>query len=196
VHALFKEALAETEHTTHLSVADRDGMVVSLTTTLSASFGAKLMAPGTGVLLGNAVASFASVGANQPVPGRRTTSSMAPTLVLAAGAPVLVLGTPGGDTIPTTLVLLVRRLIDRKLTLDEAVDAPRYHHGFVPDSVRYEKARPLAKVVRGGLGRLGHKLAPSWAVQGDSSAILIADGVAFGYADPRDGPGLALAATR
>lgn len=196
IHPLYRDALRETEHTTHLSVVDAGGMVVSLTTTLSASFGAKLMAPGTGVLLGNAVASFASVGDNQPVAGRRTTSSMAPTLILYDGAPVLVLGTPGGDTIPSTLALIVRRLLDRGKALDEAVDAPRYHHGFVPDTVRTEAARPLGKTTEAELKSLGHRLAPSWAAQGDANCVLLQDGTAFAYADPRDGDGLALAATR
>jgi gamma-glutamyltranspeptidase/glutathione hydrolase len=194
VHPLYREALRETEHTTHLSTSDASGMVVSLTTTLSASFGAKLMAPGTGVLLGNAVASFGSVGDNQPVPGRRTTSSMAPTLVLSGGSPVLVLGTPGGDTIPSTLTLLVRRLVDRGMPLDAAVDAPRYHHGFVPDTVRTEAARPLGKPLEAGLKSLGHRLAPSWAAQGDAHCLLIDGPTTHAYADPRDSPGLALAA--
>jgi gamma-glutamyltranspeptidase/glutathione hydrolase len=196
VHPLYREALRETEHTTHLSAVGADGMVVSLTTTLSASFGAKVMAPGTGVLLGNAVASFGSVGDNLPVPGRRTTSSMAPTLVLSGGAPVLVLGTPGGDTIPSTLTLLVRRLVDRGRALDDAIDAPRLHHGFVPDQVRTEAARPLGKVLETELKAMGHRLAPSWAAQGDAHCVFLANGVAFAYADPRDGDGLALAATR
>jgi gamma-glutamyltranspeptidase/glutathione hydrolase len=192
VHPLYREALRETEHTTHLSTADATGMVVSLTTTLSAPFGAKLMAPGTGVLLGNAVASFGSTGDNQPVPGRRTTSSMAPTLVLKGDAPLFVLGTPGGDTIPSTLTLLVRRLVDRGMPLDEAIDAPRYHHGFVPDSLRTEAARPLRKPRDAELAKLGHHLAPSWATQGDANCLLLQDGVTYGYADPRDGEGLSL----
>jgi gamma-glutamyltranspeptidase/glutathione hydrolase len=196
IHPLYRDALRETEHTTHLSAADATGMVVSLTTTLSASFGAKVMAPGTGVLLGNAVASFSSVGDNQPAPGRRTTSSMAPTLVLSGDSPLLVLGTPGGDTIPSTLTLLVRRLVDRGKPLDEAIDAPRFHHGFVPDSVRTEAARPLGKPIEAELRALGHRLAPSWAVQGDANCLLLHAGVTFGYADPRDGDGLALAALR
>jgi gamma-glutamyltranspeptidase/glutathione hydrolase len=196
VHPLYADALRELEHTTHVSVIDADGMVVSLTTTLSASFGAKVMVPASGVLLGNAVASFSSMGDNQPVAGRRTTSSMAPTLVLENGAPRLVLGTPGGDTIPSTLALLVTRLVDFHDPLDAAVDAPRIHHGFVPDYVRFEAARPLPAALRAGLEAKGHKFFRSFLAQGDASVILAGepDGTAFGYADPREGPGLALAA--
>jgi gamma-glutamyltranspeptidase/glutathione hydrolase len=193
VHPLFPAALRETEHTTHLSVIDASGMVVSLTTTLSASFGARVVAPGTGVLLNNAVASFSSVGDNQPAAGRRTTSSMAPTLVLSAGRPVLVLGTPGGDTIPSTIASLVRNLVDRGMTLDDAVDAPRLHHGFVPDAVRYESKRLPPKPLLDGLVKLGHALRPSPIVQGDANCLLVAGERAFGYADPREPGGLALA---
>jgi gamma-glutamyltranspeptidase/glutathione hydrolase len=194
VHPLYPEALRELEHTTHVSVVDAEGMVVSLTTTLSASFGSKVMAPGTGVLLGNAVASFGSAGDNQPAPGKRTTSSMAPTLVLAAGRTRLVLGTPGGDTIPSTLALITRRLLDHGMELDAAIDAPRLHHGFVPDSVRFEAARPLSKTLQKELTARGHRLRPLWSAQGDANCVLVADGTAYAYADPREAGGLALAA--
>jgi gamma-glutamyltranspeptidase/glutathione hydrolase len=193
IDPLYPEALREAEHTTHLSVVDGDGMIVSLTTTLSASFGARVVAPGTGVLLNNAVASFSSTGENQPVAGRRTTSSMAPTLVLSSQKPVLVLGTPGGDTIPSTIASLVRNLVDRGMTLDDAIDAPRLHHGFVPDEVRYETKHLPPKEILAGLAKLGHRLRPSPVVQGDANCILLQDGRAFGYADPREPSGSALA---
>jgi gamma-glutamyltranspeptidase/glutathione hydrolase len=193
IHPLFPAALRETEHTTHLSVVDGEGMVVSLTTTLSASFGARLVAPGTGVLLNNAVASFSSVGDNQPAAGHRTTSSMSPTLVLSGSDPVLVLGTPGGDTIPSTIASLVRNLVDRRMTLDDAVDAPRLHHGFVPDVVRYESRHLPPKSVLTSLAKLGHVLRPSPIVQGDANCLLIDGERAFGYADPREPGGTALA---
>jgi gamma-glutamyltranspeptidase/glutathione hydrolase len=193
IHPLYPAALRETEHTTHLSVIDGGGMVVSLTTTLSASFGSRIVAPGTGVLLNNAVASFSSVGDNQPAAGRRTTSSMSPTLVLAAGDTVLVLGTPGGDTIPSTIASLVVHLIDHKKTLDDAVDAPRLHHGFVPDAVRYETRYLPPKAILTGLAKLGHVLKPSPIVQGDANCILVDGERAYGYADPREPGGKALA---
>jgi len=194
VHPLYAEALRELEHTTHLSAVDEAGLVVSLTTTLSASFGAKILVPETGVLLGNAVGSFSSAGDNQPVAGRRTTSSMAPTLVLDHGTPVAVLGTPGGDTIPSTLTLLLVRLLAHAAPLDAAIDAPRLHHGFVPDQIRYEAARPLPKALLDELAMKGHRLYRSHASQGDVSGIVLKSPTAFGYADPREGPGLALVA--
>ena len=187
------DASAESEHTTHFSVVDAEGMVVSCTTTLSASYGAKLVLPGTGVVLNNSVASFAASGDNQPVGGRRTVSSMAPTLVLDGDAPVLVLGTPGGDTIPNTIVQVLRHIVDHGESLSAAVDAPRVHHGFLPDLLRYEprNAPPAAELRE--LTRRGHKLKKSSAAIGDANELLIQGSLAWAYADPREF-GLALAA--
>ncbi len=193
VHPLNGDALHEPEHTTHFSVVDRDGMVVSCTTTLSASYGAKLVAPGSGVVLNNSVASFASEGQNLALGGRRTVSSMAPTLVLQAGEPVLVLGTPGGDTIPGTIVQVLRHIVDHGESLAGAVDAPRFHQAFMPDEVRYEPHNlPSATLLRELTG-LGHHLKKGRAGIGDANEILIQGGVAWAYADPREF-GLALAA--
>ena len=187
--------MLELEHTTHLSVADRDGMVVSLTTTLSAGFGARIAAAGTGVVFNNSLAAFGTAGDSQPAPGRRTTSSMAPTLVLKDDKPVLVLGTPGGDTIASTLVQVLRHVVDHGMTLDAAVAAPRIHHGFAPDEVRYERPRSPPKPVLDELVRRGHKLSRVTKVMGDANSILLADGVAWAVADRREG-GRALAAKK
>lgn len=189
----FPGAVEESEQTTHLSAVDRDGMVVSLTTTLSASFGAKLSAPGTGIVLNNSVASFSRTGQNQPAPGRRTVSSMAPTLVLDAGQVVLVLGTPGGDTIPSTIAQVLRGVVDHGLPLDQAVAAPRLHQAFLPDRARFELKRPPEPALISALKSFGHELRGSHLAMGDSNDLLLEDERAFGVADPRGG-GLAEAA--
>jgi gamma-glutamyltranspeptidase/glutathione hydrolase len=193
VHPLHAAALEELEHTTHFAVIDRAGGVVSCTVTLSAGFGAKLMAPGTGVVLNNALAAFGTAGENLPAPRRRSTSSMAPTLVLQEGRPVLVLGSPGGDTIPSTVGQVLRNVIDHGMTIDAAVEAPRVHHGFVPDEFRYERQRPIPRSVLARLRALGHRVSHKRIPIGDANSILIADGAAWGYADRREG-GLAMAA--
>jgi gamma-glutamyltranspeptidase / glutathione hydrolase len=192
---LYPGAQEESEQTTHLSVVDADGMVVSLTTTLSASFGAKLTAPGTGIVLNNSVASFSRTGPNQPAPGRRTTSSMAPTLVLDTGQVVLVLGTPGGDTIPSTIVQVLRHVVDHRYALDRAVAAPRIHQGFLPDRARFESRRPLEPALVTALKALGHDISGSHVAMGDSNDLLLEDEQAYGVADPR-GSGLAEAAKK
>ncbi len=193
IHPLFGAAMRELEHTTHLSVVDRDGNAVSLTTTLSAGFGAKIMPAGTGVVLNNSVASFGTAGDNLPKGGARTVSSMAPTLLFRQGRLVAVLGSPGGDTIPSTVAQVLRNLVDAGMTLDRAVDAPRVHHGFVPDEMRFERRRPPPKAVLDELVRRGHHLSDKRIPMGDANDIVIATGVAYGYADPREG-GLALGA--
>jgi gamma-glutamyltranspeptidase/glutathione hydrolase len=194
VHALFEPARKELEHTTHLSVADGEGNVVSCTTTLSASFGAKILVPAAGVVLNNAVASFATAGENLPTAGRRTTSSMAPTLVLRHEQPVLVLGSPGGDTIPSTVVQVLRNVVDHGMTLDEAIDAPRVHHGFVPDKVRLERGNRPAAEALAGLEKRGHRLLERGPM-GDANNILMQGTTAWAYADRREG-GLAAAAKK
>jgi gamma-glutamyltranspeptidase/glutathione hydrolase len=193
VHPLFAAAMRELDHTTHYSVVDGDGNVVSCTTTLSAGFGARIVAGGAGIVLNNAVAAFGTAGENLPAPGRRTTSSMAPTLVSKNGEIVLVLGSPGGDTIPSTVAQVLRNTVDHGMTIDRAVDAPRIHHGFVPDEVRYEGKRPPPRDVLQALEKLGHRMSDKRLPIGDANDILIEGGVAYGYADPREG-GLALAA--
>ncbi len=193
IHPLYEAALAELEHTTHLSVVDKDGMAVSITTTLSSGFGAKLVAPGTGVVLNNSVASFASMGDNVPVGGQRTTSSMSPALVSQDGKLVAVLGSPGGDTIPSTVAQVFFNLADGQMALEDAVDAPRLHHGFVPDEARYERRRAPPKSVLEGLTQRGHRFSKKKIPIGDANNIVVVGKTAYGYADPREG-GLALAA--
>jgi gamma-glutamyltranspeptidase/glutathione hydrolase len=195
ISALGAAPSIESEHTTHLSVTDRTGMVVSLTTTLCASFGAKVVARGTGIVLNNAVATFSGSGDNQPAPSRRTISSMAPSLLLSERRVVAVLGTPGGDTIPSTLTQLVRHLVDDGLPLDRAVQAPRWHHAFVPDEARYEpSASKNAELLR-ALVKLGHVPRSLGHKMGDANCIVFDRERAYGYADTRE-PGVAVAATR
>lgn len=192
IHPLFSEA-TESEHTTHFSVVDRDGMAVSCTITLSAGFGAKLMSSSTGLVLNNSVASFSTEGENLPVGGRRTTSSMAPSVIYFGDRLGLVLGSPGGDTIPNTVVQVLRNVVDYGMTIDKAVVAPRIHHGFIPDAIRYERGRAIPMATRRALQKLGHRFSKNTTPIGDANNILIAGEVAFGIADPREG-GLALAA--
>ena len=96
-------------------------------------------------------------------------------------------------TIPSTLGLLLVRLLGHGMPLDAAIDAPRVHHGFVPDQIRYEAAHPLPPSVLDELTKKGHRLYRSYATQGDVSALVLSGAQAFGYADSREGPGLALA---
>lgn len=118
---------------------------------------------------------------------------MAPTLVFNGDELVLVLGSPGGDTIPNTIVQVLRNVVDYGMTIDRAVEAPRIHHGFIPDEVRFEAQRPISRAIRQGLIGLGHRFGKRRVSIGDANNILIHAGIAYGFADPREG-GLALAA--
>src|SRR5262249_5631716 len=155
--------------------------------------GARIMVPGAGFVLNNAVASFGNVGDNQPAASRRTTSSMAPTLLLSGEQVLAVLGTPGGDTIPSTLVQLVHHLVDQNMPLDAAVDVLRWHHGFVPDQARYESKYPPPATLLHELAQRGHHLRALPGAIGDADCLVLDGSKAFGYVDPREG-GLALAA--
>ena len=187
LHPLYQEVLAESEDTTHLSVVDTDGGAVSLTLTLSASFGSGIVTSETGIVLNNSVASFSSRGENQPRPGVRTLSSMAPTLVLLGERDFLVLGTPGGDTIPSTLAQLVLRLVDDRQSLAVAVRAPRIHEGFVPDEISMERTRPLPRPLVAELEQRGHRVRASRAAIGDANVAAYFAGRAGGVHDEREG---------
>lgn len=194
LHPLYTSAMRELDDTTHFSVVDKDGMIVSCTTTLSGSFGARYMVPGTGVFMNNSLGAFSTAGLNVLAPGRRMTSSMAPTIVSDDAGPVLVLGSPGGDTIANTVVSVLRLLADHRLPLDLAVDAPRIHHGFVPDAIRTERLRPLDQSVKHSLQQLGHAFTQPVRSIGDANNLVRTAFGWEGYADPREG-GLALPVT-
>lgn len=192
LHPLYAKAAKELEHTTHFSVADHDGMLVSCTTTLSAGFGAKYVVPGTGVVMNNSAGAFGSVGESTLLGGRRMTSSMTPTLVLQGSTPILVLGSPGGDTIPNTVFQVLRNVVDYGMSLSAAVEQGRLHHGFLPDEVRYERRKPPQPGVLKALAAMGHTISKKTIPIGDANNILIADGVFYAVADTREG-GLAAA---
>lgn len=195
IHPSYAKSLAELEHTTHLSVIDEEGGLVSLTVTLSGSFGARIFTKKTGIVLNNSAASFSSVGVNTPQGGQRTTSSMAPTLALYGRKAALVLGSPGGDTIPSTVSQLLLHLAIDKKSLKEAVEAGRVHQTFAPGTLTTEKGRPLAANVAQALQKMGHQIVERNSAIGDANtAVRILD-TSYAVCDSREG-GAALAASR
>jgi gamma-glutamyltranspeptidase / glutathione hydrolase len=144
--------LEEGTQTTHLSVVDEQGMTVSLTTTVNDWYGSKVVVDGAGFFLNNIMDDFntapgqadmwggVSGAKNEIAPGKRMLSSMTPTVVLdRQRRPVLVLGTPGGTTIPTTVFQIITSVLDFGLPLQAAVEAPRFHHQWEPDRLLYER---------------------------------------------------------
>ncbi len=154
----------ESTETTHYSVVDAEGTAVSTTYTLNGLFGCGATAQGLGFLLNNEMDDFSSKPgtpnmfgliqgpANAIAPGHRPLSSMTPTIVTTAGAPgkpgklVLVLGSPGGSTIITTVINDLLSVLVNGLTIQQAADAPRFHHQYLPDVLDFEKAFPLPTI--------------------------------------------------
>jgi gamma-glutamyltranspeptidase/glutathione hydrolase len=164
-----KGAPREKPETTHYSVADGEGNAVAVTYTINGYFGAGVVAPGTGFFLNNEMDDFTvKPGApnlyglvqgepNAIAPGKRPLSSMAPTLVERDGQVVLVLGSPGGSRIITTVLETIMNIIDHGMGAQEAVDAPRLHHQGQPEDVYFERSGLSPEVVS-QLTAMGYKL--------------------------------------
>ena len=159
----------ERPETTHISVLDRAGNAASLTYTINGYFGSGAMAPGTGFFLNNEMDDFTTkVGvpnlfglvqgsANAIAPGKRPLSSMAPTIVLREGKPVMVVGSPGGSRIITINAQAIMNMLDFRMQPQEAVDAPRIHHQWLPDTV-YAEPFALSADTLAILKGMGHNV--------------------------------------
>ncbi|MDB5249022.1 MAG: ggt [Segetibacter sp.] len=146
--------IIESMETTHISIIDRWGNMVSVTTTLNGNFGSKTIVAGAGFLLNNEMDDFSikpgvpnmygAVGgeANAIAPGKRMLSSMTPTIVLKGDRPFMVAGTPGGTTIPTSVYQTIVNVIDFKMSANDAVNKPKFHHQWLPDEIVTEKGFP------------------------------------------------------
>ena len=162
-------ATHEGRSTTHFSIVDKAGNAVSLTYTLNDWFGARVMAPGTGILLNDEMDDFSSrpgaanmyglvEGVNNAIaPHKRPLSSMTPTIVTRDGKLAMVLGTPGGSHIPTGVLQVMRNVIDYDMNIADAVDEPRIHEQWLPDQVEFEK-HALSPDTMALLAAKGHKL--------------------------------------
>ncbi len=158
----------ESEETTHLSVIDKEGNAVAVTTTLNNSYGSKTVVGGAGFILNDEMDDFSvkpgvpnmygAVGgeANAIMPGKRMLSSMTPTLVLKDGMPYLVVGTPGGTTICTSVFQTIVNIIDFNMSTEDAVWKPKFHHQWLPDKVDLEKGFP--DDTRKALEGMGYKI--------------------------------------
>ena len=158
----------EPNHTTHLSVVDKDGNAVSLTTTLNDNFGSCVTAGKLGILLNDEMDDFAAKRgvpnlygliqgpADAIAPGKRPLSAMTPTIVLEDGKLRFVLGSPGGSRIITTVTNIFLSAAEGGLNIQQAVDAPRFHHQYLPDRLSLEEGFPQATL--DGLRAMGYEL--------------------------------------
>jgi gamma-glutamyltranspeptidase/glutathione hydrolase len=173
---------AESDETTHLSVVDEARNAVSLTYTLEDSYGSKIVVPGAGFLLNNEMGDFNAgpdltttdgrIGTppNLAAPGKRMLSSMTPTILAREGRLFMVIGSPGGRTIINTVLQCIVNVVDFGLDIQAAIDAPRFHHQWLPDRIRYER-EGFAPEVLAQLQAMGHTLKPL-ASQGVAEGIV------------------------
>ncbi len=163
--------VGEGADTTHLTVADRDGSVVSTTQTIHAAFGSKVTTPGSGMLLNNTMNIFDPHpgNANSIAPGKRMVSSMSPTIVMKDGKPYMALGTPGSTRIFPSVLQAIVNVIDHGMTLQEAVEAPRVW----TQGQALEVEAGIAAEVRAGLASLGHDVEVAAKVAGGMNGVML-----------------------
>ena len=188
----------EGTNTTHYSIVDKFGNAVSITYTINDYYGSAAAVNGAGFLLNNEMDDFSIkpgvpniyglVGgaANAVEPYKRPLSSMSPTIVLKDGKIYMVVGSPGGSRIITTVLQVISNVIDHDMNIREAVDAPRIHMQWLPDELRIEK-NGLAKDVIDSLTAMGYKVVVRGSM-GDVNAILVdpVSGVMYSSSDPRN----------
>ncbi|KIC64182.1 gamma-glutamyltransferase [Chryseobacterium taiwanense] len=174
----------ESTETTHISVIDKEGNAAAVTTTLNGLYGSKVVVSGAGFFLNNEMDDFSvkpgvpnmfgAVGgeANSIQPNKRMLSSMTPTIVLKNKKPYMIVGTPGGTTIPTSVYQSIVNVIDFKLNANISVNAPKFHHQWLPETVAFEKNFPEATIK--DLEKLGYKT-EKWGQIGRTEMILIDD---------------------
>jgi gamma-glutamyltranspeptidase/glutathione hydrolase len=188
----FEESL----ETTHFSVIDNQGNAVSVTTTLNSGYGSKIVVDGAGFFLNNEMDDFSVqpgvpnqfglIGgkANEIAPNKRMVSSMTPTIVLKDRKPYLILGTPGGSTIITTVLQVFLNVTEFDMNIQQAVSAPRVHHQWRPEEI-YVDPYAVSPTVKRELMQLGHIFAERGYYVGRADCIQIKDGMFYGGADPR-----------
>jgi gamma-glutamyltranspeptidase / glutathione hydrolase len=165
----------EGSSTTHCTVIDADGTIVSATQTLQSAFGSKVTTPGTGMLLDNHMSLMDPVpgNPNSIAPGKRVLSSMSPTIVLRAGRPFVALGTPGGKRIFGVVAQAVLNVVDHRMTLQEAVEAPRvWTEGA---QLELEEGFPDVLGLKAALEALGHPATVVEKVAGGMNGVLVDD---------------------
>jgi gamma-glutamyltranspeptidase/glutathione hydrolase len=191
----------ESTETTHYSIYDKDGNAVSVTTTINSAYGSKVVVGGAGFLLNNEMDDFSAkpgepnqfgllgTEANSIEPEKRMLSSMTPTIVLKDDKPYLIVGSPGGSTIITTVLQVIMNVIDFNMNIQEAVNAPRFHHQWYPDKIYLEKFCVTEDVAE-NLVKKGYTLAnrnKTFRILGSAQAIMIDNDnkIIYGATDPR-----------
>jgi gamma-glutamyltranspeptidase/glutathione hydrolase len=186
----------ENGETTHFSIIDEEGNAISSTATLNSPFGSKVIAGGTGIMLNNEMDDFSSkpgvpniygmLGseANKIEPGKRMLSSMTPTIVTKDGKPKIIVGTPGGSTIITSVFQVILNIIEWDMSTEEAVHSNRFHHQWYPDSIRLEEGG-INEETMAQLKAMGHKFYTSTPIGRVEAIVIRENGDIEGVADTR-----------
>ncbi|WP_233507745.1 gamma-glutamyltransferase [Adhaeribacter pallidiroseus] len=186
----------EHEETTHFSVVDKAGNAVSVTTTLNGGYGNHVVVDGAGFLLNNEMDDFSAkpgvpnmfgligTAANAIAPGKRMLSSMTPTILERGGKLFMVVGTPGGSTIITSVFQTILNVLEHDMGMQQAVTAKRIHSQWLPDEIRYEDNALSAKEIK-KLSKMGHTLKDTRAIGRVDAILVLPDGKLEGGADPR-----------
>ncbi|GAB2610740.1 gamma-glutamyltransferase [Belliella aquatica] len=188
----------ESDETTHYSILDQFGNALAITTTLNGAFGSKLFCDDLGFFLNNEMDDFSAkagvpnmfglIGAeaNKIEPGKRMLSSMTPTLVEKDGQLLMIVGTPGGSTIMTSVVQTILNVIEFEMGMQEAVNAARFHHQWLPDEIRFEKEVFTQETLE-KLKAKGYLIneSPSPIIGKVDAILVLKDGKLEGGADPR-----------
>jgi gamma-glutamyltranspeptidase/glutathione hydrolase len=185
----------ESEETTHLNTYDSGGNAVSITTTLNGEYGSRTVVAGAGFLLNNEMDDFSikpgvpnmygAIGAeaNAIAPGKRMLSSMTPTIVLMEGKPYLILGTPGGTTITTSVFQTLVNILEFDMKTEDAVNKPKFHHQWQPDVIYVEKDFP--QNVRTQLQQMGYTIQQREAIGRTEVIKILPDGRIEAVGDKR-----------
>ncbi len=187
----------ESNETTHFSVVDEEGNAVSITTTINNGYGSRVVVNGAGFLMNDEMEDFAvkpgvlniyglvGAEANSVQPGKRMLSSMTPTIVEKDGKLFMVVGTPGGSTIITSVFQTISNVIDHGMGMQEAVNALKFHHQWLPDRTTYERGGFSDKVLN-NLKNKGYVIEPQAGTLGRMDCILVLpNGTLEGGSDPR-----------
>jgi gamma-glutamyltranspeptidase/glutathione hydrolase len=190
------ELAYESEQTTHFSIVDKDGNAVAITTTINGGYGSKTFVAGAGFLLNNEMDDFSIkpgfpnmfglIGgeANAIEPGKRMLSSMTPTIVEKDGKLLMVVGSPGGSTIITSVFQNVVNVLDYGMGMQESVNASRFHHQWKPEFIMYEKDG-FDSLLRQNLEAMGHTFYERGSIGRVDAILVLPDQTLEGGADPR-----------
>ncbi|MHC2991279.1 gamma-glutamyltranspeptidase [Pontibacter sp. HJ8] len=189
-------AFHESDQTTHFSIVDQFGNAASITTTINGGYGSMVVVEGVGFLLNNEMDDFSAkpgvpnmfglIGgeANSVQPGKRMLSAMTPTIVEKGGKLYMVVGTPGGSTIITSVFQTILNVVEHGMTMQEAVAAPRFHHQWLPDEIQHEP-NAISPEVRAILESKGYKLKQRNRYGAVEGILVLPNGKLEGGADPR-----------